>query len=116
MMSFDKFREAIRLEFSPEDANDDTLKYLHRSNYTVHDALNRIRRELDNATPWTDAEIARNHIENKAPVTLDGREATISGFKGKFATVWELHDQARRVQYTWDTVVRVLKAGGNFKS
>jgi len=45
---------------------------------------------------------------------LDGELAAISGVHNDFATVWTMSDTAG-VQFSWEAVARVLRAGGNFK-
>lgn len=50
-----------------------------------------------------------------AACTLDGRPATISGRRNAFATVAEL-DGPLALEWAWETVARIMDAGGAFKS
>jgi hypothetical protein len=49
------------------------------------------------------------------PCTLDGKPARIQGRLNEFATVATLPD-GPAYQWAWETVDRIMKAAGNFKS
>lgn len=51
-----------------------------------------------------------------AVVTLDGRPAKISGALRRHPVVWVLDDPRISVAFTWESVERVIAAGGAFKS
>lgn len=48
-------------------------------------------------------------------VTLDGKPAIIAGFKNSFASVGQVNS-AVKVEFAWETCLRILKAGGQFHS
>ena len=50
------------------------------------------------------------------PVTLNGQPAKITGFKNKFATVATLNPNGPAFEWSWETIARIVRAGGNFKS
>ena len=50
-------------------------------------------------------------------VTLDGKPAKISGAMQDFATIFDLDDLARSVEFAWETVRRiVINKRGAFQS
>lgn len=68
------------------------------------------------ATPCKDVPIQEKcmMLDGKH-VTLDGKPATVAGFKNSFATVAQLNS-ALKVEFAWETCHRILKAGGQFHS
>ncbi len=62
------------------------------------------------------AERARDLQDASRPITLDGKPARISGFENDFATVWDKEDQIRSAQWAWQTVVKIITEGGDFRS
>jgi hypothetical protein len=48
-------------------------------------------------------------------IKLDGERAFVSGRLNDYATVWSYSNQGG-VQFSWDTVRRIVREGGEFKS
>lgn len=58
----------------------------------------------------------RRELAETPGITLDGKPARLSGTLNDFPTVCDTTDHARRVEYSWATVERVIAKGGAFKS
>lgn len=69
----------------------------------------------EHSAPLTPARIEHRRDLCAQPVTLNGKRAVIGGIRNRFATVAQLPD-GERVEYAWETVERIVKDGGNFKS
>lgn len=48
--------------------------------------------------------------------TLDGHLATIGGWNCEFATVARIDGKYSGVEFSWETVCRVLSSGGKFRA
>jgi len=60
------------------------------------------------------AEAARDLQDSGTTCTLDGKTARISGFKLRFAQVWQLDNSGVSGEWSWDAVIRILRADGKF--
>lgn len=62
----------------------------------------------------TDTRIAKRMELCGAEVTLDGKRAKIAGYRNPFAHVTQM-DTGYSVEYSWETVERIIKNGGAFR-
>lgn len=58
----------------------------------------------------------RELVWSRAPITLDGEPALITGWRNEFATVSRRDGKGGRVEFAWSTVKRIVDAGGKFES
>lgn len=50
------------------------------------------------------------------PCFLDGKPAIVQGRQRPFAIIASLKDSARRVEFAWPTVARIMQRDGEFRS
>jgi hypothetical protein len=60
--------------------------------------------------------VINRHTLVLASVTLNGKPAQVTGIRNDFAMVRSLRGEVAPVEFSWQTVERVVMSGGNFKS
>ena len=68
-------------------------------------------------TPRIDCSLQRRiELCEVKGITLDGKPAKIIGSHKDFALVFQVDCPVHAAEWAWDTVDRIVKNGGNFKS